>query len=126
MKRNIAILSVALAISAIGFAASVPQSTEQLSKKQLNALIAGAKTPAQHERIAAYYRAQAESLLAESNEHAKMAIELAANPATNNSKNAHGTVHHCEYIAQTLKAKSVKSAQLAEQHEQMAKDAAQR
>lgn len=50
-----------------------------------------------------------------------MAIELASNPATNNSKNAHGTVHHCEYIAQSLKVKSQKAAQLAEQHEQMAR-----
>lgn len=126
MKRNIAILSVVLAIAVTGFAASVPQSAERLSKKQLSALVAGAKTPAEHKRIATYYRSQAELLLAESNEHAKMATELAANPATNNSKNAHGTVHHCEYIAQSLKAKSVKSSQLAEQHEQMAKDAANR
>lgn len=126
MTRNIAILSVVLAVSAVGFAAPAPQSAQQLSKKQLNALVASAKTPAEHERIAAYYRGQAESLLAESNEHAKMASELAANPATNNSKNAYGTVHHCEYIAQSLKSKSVKAALLAQQHQEMSKEAAQR
>jgi len=126
MKRNIAIVSVVLAMAVTGFAASVPQSAEQLSKKQLSALILSAKTPAEHERIAKYYRSQADLLLAESNEHAKMAAEFAANPATNNSKNTHATVHHCEYLAQSLKAKSVSSAQLAEQHEQMAKDAANR
>ena len=124
MKRNLSILSLVLIASFLGFAASVPQFAEQLSKKQLDALIASAKTPAEHERIAAYYRGQAENLLSESNAHAKMAVELAANPATNNSKNAHGTVHHCEYIAQSLKSKAQKAMQLAQQHEEMAKEAA--
>ena len=127
MKRMIAILSVVLAITATVFAqAPATQQNENLSKKHLNSLIATAKTPAEHKRIADYYSTQAESYLAQSKEHAQMAEGYKANPAINNSKFSKGTVGHCEYFAQSFKEMSSKAGEMAQMHEQMAKDAEQK
>ena len=125
MKRMIAVLSVVLAIALTAFAPSpaTAQTHDALSKKQLHALIATARTTAEHERIASYYRAQAENYLAQSKEHARMAVDYKANSAINNSKFATQTVGHCEYFAKTLGEQSVKAEELAKMHEQMAKEA---
>jgi len=69
---------------------------------------------------------QADKLLAESNDHAKMAAMFRANPVTNNQKRALTTVNHCEYLAQTLKEKSQKIRALADEHQRMAKAASTR
>jgi hypothetical protein len=127
MKRIIAILSVVLALTATVFAqAPATEQNENLSKKQLNSLIATAKTPAEHQRIAHYYSTQADSYLAQSKEHAQMAEGYKANPAINNSKFSKGTVDHCEYFAQSFKEMSTKAGEMSEMHAQMAKDAEQK
>ncbi|HWT66463.1 MAG TPA: hypothetical protein VN151_10155 [Terracidiphilus sp.] len=126
MKRTFVTLIAVLVLTASAFATPATQASTQLTKEQLKTLVANAKTPAEHERIAAYYRALSEKLLAESNAHAQMAAELASNSATNNAKVHHGTVDHCKYLAETLKAKAAKAAAQAAEHEQMAKTAAQR
>jgi hypothetical protein len=41
---------------------------------------------------------------------------------TNSSKFATGTVNHCEYFAQSFKEMATKMQELADMHEQMAKD----
>jgi hypothetical protein len=106
------------------FALSVPSfAAEQLSPQQLASLVASARTSVEHERIANYYRNQADNLLAESNDHAKMAAAFRANPVTNNEKRAAATVNHCEYLAQSLKERSQKTRALAEEHQSMAKAA---
>jgi hypothetical protein len=125
MKRIVLILIVILSLSFPTFAASkAPQ--DQLSKKQLVVLIAMARTAAEHEQIAAYYRAEAGRLLAESNDHARMAVAFRSNPATNNDKTVRGTVDHCAYLAKSLRQRSDKARLLAEEHERMAKAAGQK
>jgi hypothetical protein len=116
MKRIAFVLAAIVALA-------VPTFAEQLTPQQLAALLAGAKTTSEHVRIASYYRAQADKLLAESNDHARMAAAFRANSATNNEKRAQGTVNHCEYFAQTLKAKSEKLRAVAEQHDRLAQAA---
>lgn len=122
MKRIAFVLTFVLAITLPIFATSTSQ-PENLSKKQLSTLIATATTPAQHQRIADYYRAESVKLMAESNYHAAMAAAFRANPMTNNPKAAFRTVDHCEYLAQSLKAKAEKSEALALAHERMAEAA---
>ena len=103
------------------FAFTVPAfAAEQLTPVQLASLVASAHTATEHTRIADYYRAQADKLLAESNDHARMAEAFRANPAANNEKRAQATVNHCEYLAQSLKARSEKARALANEHERMA------
>ena len=117
MKRIVFVLVTVFALSVPSFAA------EQLSPQQLASLVASARTTVEHERIANYYRNQADKLLAESNDHAKMAAAFRANPVTNNEKRAGATVNHCEYLAQSLKERSQKIRALAEEHQSMAKAA---
>lgn len=125
MKRILAIATFVFALTLTAVAAPKSEPV-QLTKQQLNTLIATAKTPADHLKIAAYYRAQADQLQAEADQHAQMAAQFAANPTTNNAKAARATVGHCTYIAQTLKAKSAKAAALAEEHTRMAEAAGQK
>ncbi len=120
MRRIFIILLFVFALTFTAHAAG--NSRERLTKRQVNALIATAKTPTDHERLAAYYRTQADKYLAQSKYHAAMANKFKANPVTSNDKFVHQTVDHCEYYAETLKAQSEKAAALAEQQEQMAQE----
>ncbi len=129
MKRTIAILSLVLALTAAAFAQAAPTpqpKPERLSKQQLNTLIATAKTPAEHRRIAEYYRAKAQDYLAQAQEHEQMIAAYKANSALSNDKNRASTIGHCEYFVQTFKELAVKSQELAQLHEQMARDAEQK
>jgi hypothetical protein len=124
MKRTISILSVvslAFVMSVTAFAKT--PTIDHLSKRQLNTLIAIASTPAEHQRIAEFYRYQAQDYLAQSKEHAQMAEQYKSNPIRNNSKAVFSTVNHCEYWAQKFSEMAAKSQELAAQHEQMATDA---
>lgn len=117
MKRIVFVFLAVLALTVPGFSA------EQLTPAQLASLVASARTTADHVRIAEYYGAQADRLDAQSDDHAKMAATFRANPTTNNEKRVRETVNHCEYLAQTLKARSEKARALADEHEQMSKAA---
>jgi hypothetical protein len=128
MNRTIATLSFATAFAFTSFAAMAqtqPNSAD-LSKQQLVSLIASAKTPAEHTRIAQYYGAKAQDYLAQSNEHAQMAEQFKKNSVISSSKFSTGTVNHCEYLAQNFKQKAEQMQKLEAEHEQMAKDAGQR
>jgi hypothetical protein len=117
MKRIAFVFAAVIALTVPTFAA------EQLTPHQLTSLVASDKTSAEHLRIADYYRAQADKLLAESNDHARMAAGFRANLATKNTKRASGTVNHCDYLAQMLKAKSEQARAFAAEHTLMAKAA---
>jgi hypothetical protein len=110
-----------VAVSANGRQAS-PRHTLAVDKSQLNTLITTAKTPAEHQRIAQSYRDQAQDYLAQSNEHAAMVAAYKTNPNIN-AKNQAATIGHCEYFSAKFKDLAVKSQELAQLHEQMAKDA---
>jgi hypothetical protein len=97
--------------------------TPTLGKQQLKRLIATAKTPAEHERIAQDYRDEAQNYLAQAQEHAAMVAMYKANPSVN-AKNQAATINHCEYFAAKFNSLVVKSQELAKMHEQMATDAA--
>jgi hypothetical protein len=96
---------------------------EHLSKHQLNTLIATAKTPAEHQRIAQFYQSQAQDYLAQSKEHALEAEQSRNNPLRNNNKAVFSTVNHCEHYAQKFSDLAATSQELAKQHEQMASNA---
>jgi len=124
MKRTVSILSVlslalVMTVAAIG---QTPAKPQHLSKQQLNTLIATAKTPAEHQRIAQFYQSQALDYLAQSKEHEAMVAAYKANPSMTNNKNQASTINHCEYFVQTFKDLAAKSQELAQLHEQMAKD----
>jgi hypothetical protein len=98
------------------------QSSQAISKQQLASMIENARTPAEHLRIADYYRIQSQSFLTESEKHVEMGADYTRNPV----KGVRGMVDHCASLAQSHKTKSRKEAELAEQHEQMARAAEQK
>ncbi|HEX9198441.1 MAG TPA: hypothetical protein VF865_02705 [Acidobacteriaceae bacterium] len=116
-------------LPAVAVSASVGQMSpghtpamEHLGKRQLNKLIAAAKTPAEHQRIAKFYQSQAQDYLAQSKEHAQEAEQARNNPMRNNNKSAFSTVNHCEHFARKFSDLAAKSQELAKQHEQMASE----
>jgi hypothetical protein len=132
MKRTFAALSVlslafAITVAALGQTPSAQEvKPEHLSKQQLNTLIATANTPAEHERIAQYYRAKALDYLAQAKEHEAMVAAYKANSSLSTDKNQASTISHCEYFVTTFKALAENSQDLAALHEQMAKEAPQK
>lgn len=131
MKRTVSIFSVislAFVIAATSFAQtqSAPQAKpEHLSKQQLNTLIATASTPAEHRRIAQYYRAKTQDYLAQSKEHEQMLAAYRANPSIG-GKARPAFINHCEYYSQSFKDMAVKSQELTTLHEQMAQEASEK
>jgi hypothetical protein len=129
MKRTFAILSVlslALVLTTVAFGqtSSTPK-PEHLTKQQLNTLISTAKTPADHQRIAQYYKGQAVDYLAQAKDHEAMVAAYKANSVLSNDKNQASTISHCEYFVTTFKALADNSEELAASHERMAKEAPQ-
>ena len=131
MKRTLSILSMfslalVMTVAAFGQTASTQQTKpEHFSKRQLNSLIATAKTPAEHQRIAQYYQAKAQDYLAQAEEHEQMVAAYKANPSLT-AKSQASTINHCEYFVQTFKDLAAKSQELAQLHEQMGNDVEQK
>ena len=127
MKRTFSVLSVLaltllMTVAALAQTPSTPkEKPEHLSKQQLKALIATAKTPAEHERIATYYHEQAQDYLAQSKEHEEMLKAYKQNNSLSNSKSRAGTIDHCQYFVEKFEEMSTKSQELAKLHEEMAK-----
>ena len=120
-------LAVVMTVTAFGQTPSAQQSkAEHLDKQQLNVLIASAKTPAEHQRIAQFYEAKAQDYRAQAQQHEAMIAAYKANSSLSTDKNRASTIGHCEYFVQTFKEMAVKSHELAEMHDQMAKAAEQK
>jgi hypothetical protein len=132
MKRTLSIFSIlslafVMSVAAFGQIASAQEpKPEHLGKRQLNTLIATAKTPAEHRRIAQYYKAKAQDYLAQSKEHEAMVAAYKANSSLSTNKNRASTISHREYFVQTFKDLAAKSQELAQLHDQMANDAEQK
>jgi hypothetical protein len=102
-----------------------------ISKKELKVLLKTAKEPADHSKIAEYYRQEAARLTASAKEHAEFAEVHAKNPPFPAMEAKHGTAFaqgapHCKRWAE-LSAEQAKEAEaLAVMHEEMAKAAEQK
>jgi hypothetical protein len=112
-----------LSFTSLAHAAKLQSGDANLTKRQVSALAASARTPAEHQRIADYYNMKVQSLLAESATHQKMAEQFKANPVTNSAKQQTGTVNHCQYLAVSLRNRAEQFQRLAQQHKQMAEQA---
>lgn len=126
MRRILSVLALCIALTLVVSSHAQPASQAKagkMGKQQLLSLIATAKTPAEHRRIAEYYEAEAKSYLAQAKEHEDLAAAYKKNPITSSSKYATGTLNHCDYFAHSFKDDAAKMQELAEMHEQMAKDA---
>jgi hypothetical protein len=103
---------------------AVAQTPPSISKKELKTLLATAKTPADQERLAAYYRDKAQYLRAKAQEFSDQADSMAGLPLVLESKRGIGCqcAFHYRYFSK-LYAQEAKDAEaLAAQHNQLAQD----
>lgn len=95
-----------------------------LSKKELKTLLATAKTPSDHQQLAAYYRDKAQHLRAKAQEFSAQAEYLATQPATIESKQgiSCNCASHYRYFAQQYAQEAQDADVLAAHHNQLAQD----
>lgn len=123
---------VALAMLSIASAYSVGQESKPvITKKEFKTLLKTAKEPADHQKIAEYYRQKADRLRADAKEHVEMAEDYAKNPrfAPMEIKQraflGQGT-SHCRRWAELDEQEAKEAEALATLHEDMAKAAEQK
>ncbi len=117
------ILRVAGAVLTFAVAVALAQPVarqENLTRKELKGLIASAKTPADHERIAAYYRAEAQRFEGKYREHEEELAEYYKNPWGYPSKYP-TRGDHCRSLASHYKMAAERAIAFAEMHEKLAK-----
>jgi hypothetical protein len=112
---TIAIVVVFMIIGALGY--SPVGSAEE--GKSVEQMITEAKTPADHEAIAAYYEKEAQAAHAKHAEHQRMEEFYKKNPALNKS----GFGAHCDIIAANYDKTAKEYEALAKLHRDMAKSA---
>jgi hypothetical protein len=120
-SRRIVLSGLAAALL-LPSAAPAQSKAPLLSKKELHQLIATAKTAADHQKIAAHYRALAAKHEAEAKEHAELAAHYRAHPTPNETKhpNAPDTASHCLTYAEHCRKAAKSMADLAAHHEALA------
>jgi len=96
----------------------IPSKPSILSTKELKQLIASAKSPEDHLRIASYYEEEAKRLGEKKAEHTEMGAEYDRNPQRYPSKLSLG--QHCRNLAGYYGLAEQKALELAGVHKQMA------
>jgi hypothetical protein len=122
------LLVAVLSFTALGAASQArgDDTHPKLTSKQLRALIANAKTPEDHQKLATYYRDKAEQAKAEAAEHEKMLEAYYQNPLTHPSAKARqAPADHCRTLIRLFNGEQKEDLALADEHDQMAKAASQ-
>ena len=95
-----------------------------LSKKEVEALIASAKTKEDHLKLAEFYKTEVARLQAEATDHDEMAEMYRKNPTPMAVKHPEAIGEgHCKEIARRFRESASKAQELATMHEEMAKAA---
>jgi hypothetical protein len=125
---TLAVLSLALFVSTL-IPKAAADTSPSLTKKELKTLLATAKTPADHARLAAYYRHTAQQLRAQEQEYSAQEASLATQPAAVEGKctrsflSKQGTscnsASHYSYFAKESAKKAKEAETLAAQQEQL-------
>ncbi len=120
MSFKIGIATLAVAILALASSARAAEPAILMSKRELKALLASAKTPEEHMRLAAYYRAEAERLKAKQQQHENEAAEYYRNPSRYPVPKYPTYGQHCRDLAHNYGKGAQKAQALAIAHEAMA------
>lgn len=113
---------LAIAMSVALSAATTAKSADLLTSKQVQALIASAKTPADHTKLQNHFLALAAKYDADAAEHAEEAEAYRKNPTFMESKHpgGPGTSAHCDRFAVLDRDAAKEARELATSHEHMA------
>lgn len=95
-----------------------------LKTKEVKALVADAKTPADHLRLARHFAAMAEKHEAEAREHEALAAEYTRHPRLGSTKSpmAPNSPQHCTYFAEHCRKVAGTMRAMAAEHEEMARN----
>jgi len=123
MKRMMSVMML-LAI-AVGATVSVSavEPAGKLSKSELKTLIQTAKTPADHLKLASYYRYEASTLAADIKEHQEMAAAYDQNPSLKALPKGQTLGDHCRSLVRYLGEDLKEANEMVTIHEEMAKAA---
>jgi hypothetical protein len=121
-KWNLVIMATLVMILMACGSPSARASESSLSKKELNTLIANAKTPQDHERLAAYYRSQEHVAEEKQAEHEEMLRRYHENPLSHRFTKTPSPDDHCRALIRIFGDEARQNAALAEYHEKVAKD----
>jgi hypothetical protein len=120
-------LIIALALVTFISAYSAAAQNKTTSKKELKVLLKTAKGPAEHQKIAAYYRQEAARLTQSAKEHEELAAIYNQNPPNPAMEAKHGNAvegaSHCNRWSELATEQAKEAEALAALHEGMAKDA---
>lgn len=98
-----------------------------MTSKEAKALIATAKTPEDHAKLAQYFTAEADRLETDAKEHDEMVEAYRKNPMTQmraeKTPGAVGTIEHCKFLAKSFREAAKSAREMAAEHEQMGKNA---
>lgn len=126
-------LAIVVAASSFGQAARSVQSAspKKLSQHQINQLIANAKTPKDHQRIAEYYQEQAQQYLIQSRDYASKIAAYKRSPYLSSCTMCVSTSYSLEAAVRSLRVskqiaedRAAEMLKLAAQHDPMARAAA--
>jgi hypothetical protein len=117
-KSRLTVLAMATLTLALFAGAAEPP--VRMSTKELKALIANAKTPEEHMRLAEYYRGEAERLEAKQQEHQSEAAEYYRDPSRHPVPKYPTYGQHCRDLAYNYGTRAQKARALAAAHEAMA------
>src|ERR1022692_4716305 len=99
-----AVAAAAFFMIALGAAAPVSAAqAKHLSQKEVKELIANAKEPQDHLRLASYYSSEADQLEATASEHEAMAEVYRKTQGIKNLAAPTQTVGHCEYFVKSMR-----------------------
>ena len=126
LQLTIALTLVALMLSSLISVYSAEQPV--VSKKELKVLLKTAKEPVDHQKIAAYYRHEAQRLRLSAREHQEWGDIYAKGPAGAESKHPGMTngAPHCHKWADLEEQEAKEADALAAEHDEMAKASEQK
>jgi len=123
-------LALIIALTLISFMAVHPVSAQKsptINKRELKVLLKTAKEPAEHQKIAAYYKQEAARLNQTAKEHEELATIYKQTPPNPAMESKHGSAvegtSHCNRWAELAREQAKESEALAILHAGMAKDA---
>lgn len=124
-RAVVAPVALAILVALSAGQASAGEGPGVLPAREVKALLANAKTPEDHMKLAHHFSAKAIEHEAEAKEHEALAAEYKDNPNLHAAKHpmAAKTAEHCKYFAEHCRKAAQELRAMAAAHEQMAKNA---
>lgn len=117
--KNLIIALILAATTSIGMASAADEKPV-LTKKQAETLALSARTAADHQLLAKYYRQLAAGHTAQAKYHEEMMASYGKNPSYQSDKYKSRTMDHCLYFVKSSRESAEKMQEMAAMHEEMA------